>query len=56
MSTENRAHNPIVYIALVGLALAVLCGGWFTYSALTSRHAAQSERNEVVANSTPPCN
>ena len=56
MSAKNRARNPIVHLALAGLALAVLSGGWFTYRALTSKPSLQVEGREVAANSTPPGN
>jgi hypothetical protein len=49
MSTENRAHNPLLHIVLAGVALALACGGWFAYRALSSKPKVQPELTEIAA-------
>ena len=50
MQTENLARNPVLpQVLKAGLVLALLCGTWFTYRALTSKPALAPGRNDVAA-------
>jgi hypothetical protein len=54
MSAGTRTQNPLLHFALAGVTLALVCGGWFAFRALTPKPKVHQQRTEIATENSSP--